>query len=159
MTSGRLPRLLIPTVSAMGEELTARKRHARLFAGSLRQLSGLALGVGLLVLAGCGNGAGSTDAQSPSDPVNLSTAVLNWDAPSTSEDGTPIADLAGYRVYYGTTEPVTKSNSDSVDVGDTLGHTFDSLPAGTYYFAVAAYDLYNNESELSGSVTKVISEG
>ena len=156
MTSGRLPRLLIPTVSAMGEELTARKRRARLFAGSLPQLPGFVLGVGLLVLAGCGNGAGSTDAQSPSDSVNLSTAVLNWDAPQTSADGTTLSDLAGFRVYYGTTSPLTTTNSQNVDVGSATSYTFDSLPAGTYYFAVAAYDLVNNESDLSDATTKII---
>src|SRR4030042_1896878 len=28
--------------------------------------------------------------------------TLSWDAPTTNADGTPLTDLAGYKVYYGT---------------------------------------------------------
>jgi hypothetical protein len=29
-------------------------------------------------------------------------ATLSWDPPTTNVDGTPLTDLAGYKVYYGT---------------------------------------------------------
>ena len=28
--------------------------------------------------------------------------TLSWDPPTTNADGTPLTDLAGYKVYYGT---------------------------------------------------------
>lgn len=113
----------------------------------------LAMGVGLFLLGGCGDGGGSVGSSNSAAPTG---AVLDWEAPVTNADGTPLADLTGFKVYYGTASPITKVNSQNVDVGDTTGYTFDSLPAGTYYFAVAAYDSSSNESELSDSTTKTI---
>jgi hypothetical protein len=105
------------------------------------------------MLSGCGDGGGAIDGSSG---VPSSGAVLNWDAPLTSADGTQLFDLAGFRIYYGTTSPLTKTNSQNIDVGSATAYTFDGLPAGTYYFAVAAYDLLSNESDLSDATTKTI---
>lgn len=70
---------------------------------------------------------------------------LTWDAPTVNEDGTALTDLAGYKVYYGT---VSRSYTNSVDVGSVQSHTLN-LVAGTYYFAVTAYDTSGNESVYS----------
>jgi len=35
-------------------------------------------------------------------PLFAGSALLSWNAPSTNEDGTPLTDLAGYKIYYGT---------------------------------------------------------
>jgi ABC-type glycerol-3-phosphate transport system substrate-binding protein len=51
----------------------------------------------LLITAGCGGGGSSNDGGSSSN-----SATLTWDAPTTNVDGTPLTDLAGYKVYYGT---------------------------------------------------------
>jgi hypothetical protein len=76
------------------------------------------------------------------------TAALTWVAPTENADGTAVTDLAGYTVYYGTnpsdlTESVTVSGaaSTSTEVKD--------LPAGTYYFAVSAYNAMGLESQQS----------
>ncbi len=105
------------------------------------------------MLVGCGDGGGALDGP-PAAPS--SGAVLNWEAPATSADGTELFDLAGFRIYYSTTSPLTKTNSQNIDVGSATAYTFDSLPAGTYYFAVAAYDLLSNESDLSDTTAKTI---
>ena len=43
------------------------------------------------------------------------TATPSWDAPTTNADGTPLTDLAGYKVYYG---PSSGNYSQAIDVGN-----------------------------------------
>jgi hypothetical protein len=62
-------------------------------------------------------------------------------------------DLAGYRVYCGTTAQTYTMN---MSVGKLLTATMNNLQSGTYYCAVTAYDVSNNESGFSQEVTKVI---
>jgi len=84
---------------------------------------------------------------------------LSWSAPTTNEDGTPLQDLAGYRVYYGyystrATEP--PCNSTRVDVGKVTGHQVTGLTQGsTYYVQVTAVDTAGNESACSGEASGV----
>jgi hypothetical protein len=74
------------------------------------------------------------------------TATLVWDPVSDS-------DLAGYRLYWGTSPGNYPNN---VDVGNVTTHTLTNLTDCTiYYFAVKAYDTTGNLSaafsnELSG---------
>lgn len=91
---------------------------------------------------GCGSGGGSSN-----------SATLTWDAPTTNADGTPLTDLAGYKVYYG----ISSGNyTVSIDVGNVTTYKIDDLSPGTYYFAVTAYDTSGNESDYSNEVSKVI---
>ena len=70
--------------------------------------------------------------------------TLAWD-PNTEPD------LAGYRIYYGTS---SRNYISSIDVGNVTRYTIANLdPRFTYYFAVTAYDIYNNESDFSNEVS------
>jgi hypothetical protein len=80
-------------------------------------------------------------------------ATLSWDPPTTNADGTPLTDLAGYKVYYGT---VSGSYSQNINVGNITTYTVADLNNGTYYFAVTAYNTSGNESEYSNEVSKTI---
>jgi ABC-type glycerol-3-phosphate transport system substrate-binding protein len=53
----------------------------------------------LLIITGCGGGG---DGSSNDSGSSTNSATLTWDAPTTNVDGTPLTDLAGYKVYYGT---------------------------------------------------------
>jgi hypothetical protein len=65
------------------------------------------------------------------------TASLAWDPVAD-------ADLAGYRVYYGTSPT---SYTQSVDVGNVTQTTISGLTdCTTYYFGVKAYDTAANQS-------------
>ena len=76
------------------------------------------------------------------------TTTLTWD-PNTEPD------LAGYKVYQGTT---SGSYGPSIDVGNTLLYTASNLqPGGTYYFAPTAYDTSGNESIPSNEISQQIS--
>jgi type IV pilus assembly protein PilY1 len=74
---------------------------------------------------------------------------LAWDANSES-------DLAGYKVYYGTS---SKSYAGTVDVGNITSHTLTGLTQGqTYYVAVTAYNSSGSESGYSSEVSGVATE-
>jgi hypothetical protein len=63
------------------------------------------------------------------------------------------ADLAGYRVYYGTS---SRGYINSVDIGNTTGYRMNGLLDGvTYYIALTAYDMLGNESDFSQEVSTV----
>lgn len=119
------------------------------------------LGTGLLILslfAACrGDGAGDAGLTGPTgSPPSQQPAprsiTLAWDSPSENEDGSPLTDLAGHRLYYGTTSPLTVGNSTSVDVGTETTHSITNLTPGTYFVAVSAYDALANEGPRSAEI-------
>ena len=72
------------------------------------------------------------------------SAILVWNPPTTNADGTPLVDLAGYRVYHGTS---SLNYTWDAYVGDVTSYEIDGLTPGiTYFFAVTAYDTFGNES-------------
>jgi hypothetical protein len=76
-----------------------------------------------------------------------SSATLSWTAPTTSEDGTALNDLAGYKIYYGTD---STSFSNSIDVKNVTTYQLANLTSElAYYFAITAYDIHGNESDHS----------
>jgi hypothetical protein len=79
---------------------------------------------------------------------------LAWDPPTTNTDGTPLGDLAGYKIYYSQS---SGNYSTTVDVGNVTSHLLDGLEEGkTYYFAATAYDASGNESDFSNEVSATI---
>ena len=79
-------------------------------------------------------------------------ATLTWNAPATNTDGTPLTDLSGYKIYYGT---ASGNYSQTIDVGGITSSTVSNLTDGTtYYFAMTAYDTSGNESAYSNEVSK-----
>ncbi len=75
------------------------------------------------------------------------TATLSWNANTES-------DLAGYRIYSGTS---SRNYTASTDVGNKTNHILSGLGTGTHYFAVTAYDISGNESPFSIEGSKTIS--
>jgi Fibronectin type III domain/Bacterial TSP3 repeat/Domain of Unknown Function (DUF1080) len=81
--------------------------------------------------------------------VRAAEVHLAWDAPATA-DGTPLQDLAGYKVYYGSTSQLYDV---VIDIGNQTTYTLSGLRAGhQYFFSVVAYDHSLNESPLSEEV-------
>jgi hypothetical protein len=67
----------------------------------------------------------------------------------------PEPDLAGYKVYVGTSPG---AYNQIIDVGHVTAYTVPNLVSGnTYYFAITAYDIFANESGLSRGVSTTIS--
>ena len=92
-------------------------------------------------------------------PVRNQTGQLEWTAPATNADGTPLADLAGYEVLLGRNpgetiltrdvslptppQPPIAPRNSGVGLG-TL-----SLTDGQWYARVRAYDLAGNRGAVS----------
>jgi hypothetical protein len=81
-----------------------------------------------------------------------SSVTLTWTPPTTNTDGTELTDLAGYLVYYGTS---SGSYGSPIDVGNVNTYSITNLAAGSYYFAVKAYDTARINSDFSNEVLKV----
>lgn len=76
--------------------------------------------------------------------------TLAWVAPAEREDGTPItmAEIAGYRVYYGMSEGDYTNEVEISDSG-TMQATLSGLVSGTYYIVITTYDMDGRESAYS----------
>jgi hypothetical protein len=72
--------------------------------------------------------------------------TLQWDANTET-------DLAGYKIYYGTASGVYGT---PVVSGTSTTYTVTGLAAGTYYFAVTAYNTSGLESGYSNEVYTTI---
>jgi hypothetical protein len=73
--------------------------------------------------------------------------TLNWDANSEPE-------LAGYKIYYGTS---SGDYANSVDVGKITSFNVSNLREDTtYYFAATAYDSSDQESDFSDEVSHYV---
>jgi len=69
---------------------------------------------------------------------------------SLAWDPNPESDIAGYRLYYGTS---SGQYSSVIDVGDVTTGTISNLSGGgTYFIAVTAYDTAGLESPVSNEV-------
>ena len=123
-------------------------------------LMALVMTVQLAACGGGGNGADSAAAVTESSvatEVTASSATLAWVAPVARADASPLslAEIGGYRVYYGTIEGDYPNRIDIAD-GSADQVTLTELPPGTYYFVVTTYDMAGRESEYSSEVVKTI---
>jgi len=88
-------------------------------------------------------------------PEVAGTAALSWSAPTHYMDGTPLTDLAGYRVYRGDS-PSTLNEVIELPGASNTAYTFNQLAIGTHYFAVSAYNSLGTESSISEIGSKTI---
>lgn len=82
--------------------------------------------------------------------ASAEAVTLSWTAPQQNTNGSPSTNLAGYRIYYGST-PTNLNQVITVD-GNVTTFALDQLTAGTWYFAVAAFNTSQVESDLSAVV-------
>lgn len=91
---------------------------------------------------------GTEETESTEEPESIvnNNITLTWD---TSVSNTK--DIAGYKIYYGTSQG---NYTESIDVGNVTTYTFQDMPSGTWYFVITAYDASGNESNYSDVVKK-----
>jgi len=82
-------------------------------------------------------------------------ATLTWLPPTENTDGSPIEDLAGYRIRYGR-HPAELTGLHSISNPGISSAVVENLEKGTWYFAVTAYNTSGVESEYSNLAEKVI---
>lgn len=83
------------------------------------------------------------------------SASLSWSPPSQYTDGSPLTDLAGFRVYHGTSASAL-NEVVQLQGASANYYTFSQLGSGTHYFAVSAYTSSGAESALSALGSKTI---
>ena len=77
------------------------------------------------------------------------TLTLAWDAPTRNEDGTPLMDLAGFRIRYGS-DPNSYSHEIDIPNPGIAAYVVDGLSSGIYFFTLSAYNAHGVESEATG---------
>lgn len=86
-------------------------------------------------------------------PAQAEQVQLAWDAPLQA-DGTPVSNVAGYKLYYGSQSGQYQT---VVTVGLTTTYTVKNLSAGqTYHFAVKVYDSTGTESAFSNEISVIL---
>lgn len=103
---------------------------------------------------------GALTASLPQFTINVvataaGAATLSWTPPTQNTDGTPLSDLAGYRVYWGKSQG-SYTNSQTLLNPGIVSHMVEQLTPATYYFVVTAIDTSGNESQYSNVATKTI---
>lgn len=83
------------------------------------------------------------------------SASLSWTPPTENTNGTTLTNLAGYRIYYGTSSGAMTQRITVANPG-TARYVVDGLAAGTWYFNVRAYTTAGVESTGSNTATKTV---
>jgi hypothetical protein len=91
----------------------------------------------------------------PSSAPATGSATLTWTVPTQNTDGSPITDLAGYHIYYGTTVGSWTSTITVLDATET-SYVVSGLAAGTYYFTIVAFNSAGEDSSQSNVASKKI---
>jgi hypothetical protein len=78
---------------------------------------------------------------------------VSWTPPTTNTDGTLLTNLAGYRIYYGTS-PTALGVVLEIPNASLNAYMVENLTPGTWYFAVTAYTSTGRESVHSNVASK-----
>ena len=86
--------------------------------------------------------------------VRVLSKTIRWQAPTQNVDGSPLTDLAGFVVYWGTQ---SRNYTGSYTINSPGITRWDvTVSPGSYYFALTAVDSDGNESRYSNQVLKTI---
>lgn len=102
----------------------------------------------------------------PSSPTATGTATIRWTPPTQNTDGTPLDNLVGYRLQYGTSATALTSEIIVPNPGAS-SQVVDNLATGTWYFGLTALagaaaclpanaDCVVKESERSNVTSRVV---
>lgn len=85
----------------------------------------------------------------------VTTATLNWTAPTTNTDGSTYTNPGGFRIQYGTSA-TDLATSKYLEDPTARTWTTPTLAPGTWFFGVRAYNAQGLESNLSNIASKVL---
>jgi hypothetical protein len=83
------------------------------------------------------------------------SATLTWTPPTMNTNGTPLTNLSGYRVYWGTAAG-NYPNGVTLNNPGLTSYVVGNLAPGTYYFVVTALSSAGVESQFSNTASKTI---
>lgn len=82
------------------------------------------------------------------DQTGTHSITLSWLAPTENEDGTQLADLAGYKLYWGSTAGVY-TTLITIDNPSISTYVVENLAPGSYEFVATSFDSLGVESVYS----------
>jgi hypothetical protein len=88
-------------------------------------------------------------------PAATGTAVLDLTAPTQNTDGSALTNLAGFRIYSGTS-PSSLTQLVQLSGATLTSYTINNLASGTWYFGATAYTTTGTESALSAIASKTV---
>jgi hypothetical protein len=88
-------------------------------------------------------------------PADAASAALSWAKPSLNTDGSPLTNLAGYVVRYGT-NAAALDELVQVTSPDVTNLDIDGLTPGDWYFEVAAVSTAEIQSRFSAVIGEAI---
>jgi len=86
---------------------------------------------------------------------SLGSATLNWTPPTQNAGGSVLMDLAGFKIYYGTS-PGNYPNQITINNPGITTYLIDNLTPDTWYFVSTAFNSSSMESDFSNVATKTI---
>src|SRR6056297_44725 len=89
------------------------------------------------------------------EAIAMGSVTLSWSPPTENTDGTTLTDLAGYRIYWGTTSG-SYPNSVTIDNPGLNTYVVENLTPGTYEFVATSYNTSGVESDYSAPATKTV---
>lgn len=90
-----------------------------------------------------------------SGATTTGSATLNWQPPTQNTDGSALTNLAGFKVYWGTSQG-TYPNSVTLNNPGLASYVVGNLTSGTYFFVVTSINATGSESARSNSASKTI---
>lgn len=81
---------------------------------------------------------------------------LTWTVPTQNEDGTPLTDLAGFRLYRSTVQGGPYNLFADIPDPDRTRWDDCNLDRGVYYYRATAYNSRNRESVFSGEAFQTV---
>lgn len=103
---------------------------------------------------------GTTTVNLPPFSINvvataMGSATLTWNPPTQNTDGSSLTDLAGYRVYWGTSQS-SLTNSVTINNPGLSSYVVDQLTPATWHFALTAINSTGMESARSNMASKQV---
>jgi len=84
---------------------------------------------------------------------------ISWVAPTQNTDGTPLTNLAGFKIYYATTQAGVATATPIVIANPaTLAYRINGQPNSIYYYQMTAYNSNSVESTRTGFVNNTINK-
>jgi hypothetical protein len=87
--------------------------------------------------------------------IATGSVTVSWTPPTNNVDGTPLIDLAGYRILYGTSPTALTQSIELANPGLTR-YVLANLGPGTWYISVAAYNQAGASSDPSNVANKTV---
>jgi hypothetical protein len=87
--------------------------------------------------------------------ISNGRVTLSWMPPTENTDGSPLTDLSGYKIYYGTSAGAL-TNSITVATAGISSYIVEDLSPATWYFAITAVTASGEESTFSNVASQQI---